>query len=165
MPRTTKSRAGHTVAISKAATYELLYWIASGTVKRARIRHSSAFWDGLASQTTKCLLHKGVREDTVVLSGINKAAVQAYCTGAQGLTWGSPTCKRVLSSAMVHFVGPRQILPLTLTVAILGLTAASHFRGGTIQWKPLDPVHFTGEVSAICYKVCRPIKFLTVTIQ
>ena len=125
----------------------LLYWIASGTVKRARIRHLRTL--GRSSEPDyEMFAAQGVREDTVVLSGINKAAGQADCTAAQGVTWGSPTCKRVLSSAMVHFVGPRQILLLTFTVAILGLTAASHFRGGTIQWKSLNSDGLSGEVSA-----------------
>ena len=50
---------------------------------------------------------------------------------------------------MVLISEPRQMLLLILAVAILKLAAASHFRGGTIQWRPLDPDNATGEVSAI----------------
>ena len=51
---------------------------------------------------------------------------------------------------MARFAGPRHKLLLTITVAVvlLGLAAASHFRGGSIQWRPVDPVNFTREVSA-----------------
>ena len=30
---------------------------------------------------------------------------------------------------------------------VIGLTVASHFRGGIIQWKPDDPDDFNGSVS------------------
>ena len=51
---------------------------------------------------------------------------------------------------MARFAGPRHKLLLSITVAVvlLGLAAASHFRGGSIQWRPVDPVNFTGEVSS-----------------
>ena len=40
----------------------------------------------------------------------------------------------------------------TLVSTVLGLAAASHFRGSIIQWKPVDPDNFDGRVSinAVC---------------
>ena len=60
---------------------------------------------------------------------------------------------------MARFAGPRHKLLLTITVAVvlLSLAAASHFRGGSIQWRPVDPVNFTGAVSACIGKANRQI--------
>ena len=49
---------------------------------------------------------------------------------------------------MVLISEPREMLLLILA-ATLKLAAASHFRGGIIQWRPLDPDNATGGVSAI----------------
>ena len=40
----------------------------------------------------------------------------------------------------------RQALFLALKAVVVDLVAASHFRGATIQWKPVDPVNFDGKV-------------------
>ena len=40
----------------------------------------------------------------------------------------------------------RQAQFLTLVTAVLGLAAASHFRGAIIQWRPVDPDNFDGRV-------------------
>ena len=48
---------------------------------------------------------------------------------------------------MVFISVPRQALPLVLMAVVLELAAASHFRGATIQWKPVNPVNFDGRVS------------------
>ena len=38
---------------------------------------------------------------------------------------------------------------ITLVVAVLGLASATHFRGASIQWNPVDPVNFDGRVSTL----------------
>ena len=45
---------------------------------------------------------------------------------------------------------PCQALFLALSVVAVEFTAASHFRGAIIQWKPVDPVNFDGRVSRGC---------------
>ena len=45
---------------------------------------------------------------------------------------------------------PCQVLFLALSVVAVEFTAASHFRGAIIQWKPVDPVNFDGSVSRGC---------------
>lgn len=42
---------------------------------------------------------------------------------------------------------PCQVLLLAMLVAILELTAASHFRGAIAHWRPVDPDNFDGRVS------------------
>ena len=42
---------------------------------------------------------------------------------------------------------PRQTLLLGLVAVALEWTAASHFRGAIVQWRPVDPVNFDGRVS------------------
>ena len=90
-----------------------------------------------------------IRHTADTVGSINKAVqVQLHRSAriSSGFIRGA---NRFYVRAMVPSSRPRQTLLLTLTAVIVGLTAAGHFRGGTISWKPLDPVHFTGKVSAI----------------
>ena len=50
---------------------------------------------------------------------------------------------------------PCQVLFLALSVVAVEFTAASHFRGAIIQWKPVDPVKFDGRVSRGCRSVTK----------
>ena len=43
---------------------------------------------------------------------------------------------------------PCQAVLLALTAVAVEFTAASNFRGATIQWKAVDPVNFDGRVSS-----------------
>ena len=36
---------------------------------------------------------------------------------------------------------------LSFLCCLLGLAASSHFRGGVIQWRPVNATHFDGRVS------------------
>ena len=45
---------------------------------------------------------------------------------------------------------PCQALFLALSVVAVEFTAATHFRGAIIGWKPVDPVNFDGKVSRGC---------------
>ena len=50
---------------------------------------------------------------------------------------------------MVHNSVPHQALLFAViaVVTVLEFTAADHFRGAIIQWRPEDPVNFDGKVS------------------
>ena len=48
---------------------------------------------------------------------------------------------------MVHNSVPHRALLFAVIAAALEFTAASHFRGAIIQWRPEDPVNFDGRVS------------------
>ncbi len=48
----------------------------------------------------------------------------------------------------------RQAQVLALVTAVLGLAAASHFRGATIQWRPVNPDNFDGRVR-VCTSALR----------
>ena len=41
---------------------------------------------------------------------------------------------------------PSWALCLAMITAVLELAAATHFRGGIIQWRPVDPDNFDGRV-------------------
>ena len=42
---------------------------------------------------------------------------------------------------------PGQALLLTLVIVVIELAAASHFRGATVHWRPVNPDNFDGRVS------------------
>ena len=48
---------------------------------------------------------------------------------------------------MVLIYLPCRSVLLALMAVVLELATASHFRGATIQWKPVNPVNFNGRVS------------------
>ena len=37
-----------------------------------------------------------------------------------------------------------------LTVVVFKYAAASHFRGALLQWRPVDPMNFDGQVHNLC---------------
>ncbi len=41
---------------------------------------------------------------------------------------------------------PSWALCLAMIATVLEMAAASHFRGGIIQWRPVDPDNFNGTV-------------------
>ena len=41
----------------------------------------------------------------------------------------------------------RRALLLAVMAVLVELSAASHFRGAIVQWRPVDPVNFDGRVS------------------
>ena len=41
---------------------------------------------------------------------------------------------------------PSWALCLAMIATVLEMAAASHFRGGIIQWRPVDPDNFDGRV-------------------
>ena len=48
---------------------------------------------------------------------------------------------------MALSAGPHQAVLFTLVAAVLGFTAATHFRGAIVEWRPVDPINFDGRVS------------------
>ena len=53
---------------------------------------------------------------------------------------------RKTSYVMVFNSVPYHPLLLALASVVVELTAATHFRGAIIQWRPVDPVSFNGRV-------------------
>ena len=62
---------------------------------------------------------------------------------------------------MALTAGPHQAVLFTLVAAVLGLAAASHFRGAIVEWRPVDPVNFDGRVSMCSMKLSTLFESLT----